>query len=112
VKTAATQWEYKEVTGVTINTAAWLLELNGMGSLGWEVAGIAAVDPTLGINSYIAILKRQLIGWPTPADPSPAWQHDPTGRFDRRYWDGLRWSQHVSDASGTTDTDYPNRRNP
>lgn len=104
------QWEYMEITGATININEWVLRLNGMGSLGWEVVGITAVDPTIGLNSYTALLKRQLLGWPAPADTSPAWHPDPTDRFDRRYWDGLHWSQHVSNADGTTETDYPNRR--
>lgn len=87
-----------------------VLQLNGLGSLGWEVVGITAVDPTLGLNSYTALLKRPLMGWPEPADTAPAWQPDPTGRFARRYWDGLRWSQHVTNSAGATETDYPNRR--
>jgi hypothetical protein len=68
------------------------------------------VDPTIGLNSYTAVLKRPVLDWPTPADPAPAWHPDPTSRFDRRYWDGLRWSQHVTNAAGTTEKDYPNRR--
>ena len=35
------------------------------------IVGIAAVDPTIGLNSYIAILKRQLIGWSPPSDLAP-----------------------------------------
>lgn len=28
---------------------------------------------------------------------SPAgWHRDPSGKFDHRYWDGLRWTEHVS----------------
>lgn len=99
-----------EITGATINIDEWVLKLNAMGSLGWEVAGITAVDPTIGLNSYTALLKRPTFGWLQPTDPSPAWLADPTARFTRRYWDGLRWTQHVTTAEGATDTDYPNRR--
>lgn len=35
---------------------------------------------------------------------APAWQPDPTGRHELRYWDGTRWTDHVSDR-GTTATD-------
>jgi len=35
---------------------------------------------------------------------APAWQPDPTGRHELRYWDGTRWTHHVSDR-GTTSTD-------
>lgn len=30
--------------------------------------------------------------------PPPAWHTDPTGRHELRYWDGTRWSEHVSDG--------------
>ena len=28
--------------------------------------------------------------------PVPGWYADPTARFDHRYWDGTRWTDHVS----------------
>ena len=28
----------------------------------------------------------------------PAWHPDPTGRFHHRYWDGVRWTEHVATA--------------
>ncbi len=35
---------------------------------------------------------------PTVAASAPAgWLSDPTGRHQTRYWDGVRWSEHVSD---------------
>ena len=35
-----------------------------------------------------------------PAEPLPAaWNTDPTGRHELRYWDGKEWTQHVSDAN-------------
>ena len=39
-----------------------------------------------------------------PVLPPPAWHPDPTGRHELRYWDGTRWSEHVSDR-GQTATD-------
>ena len=39
------------------------------------------------------------------SDAHPAnWYPDPTGRHELRYWDGARWSDHVSDQ-GVTGTD-------
>lgn len=32
------------------------------------------------------------------ADPAPNWYADPTTRYELRYWDGTRWTEHV--ASG------------
>ncbi len=35
---------------------------------------------------------------PPPAELPPAgWYRDPSGRHERRYWDGKGWSEHVSD---------------
>jgi Tryptophan-associated transmembrane protein (Trp_oprn_chp)/Family of unknown function (DUF5336)/Protein of unknown function (DUF2510) len=31
----------------------------------------------------------------------PAWHPDPFGRFESRYWDGGRWTEHVSDGGAT-----------
>ena len=36
----------------------------------------------------------------------PAWHPDPFGRFESRYWDGERWTEHVS-RSGVTLVDPP-----
>ena len=41
----------------------------------------------------------------TGASPSPgAWHPDPSGRHELRWWDGTRWTEHVSDR-GATSTD-------
>ena len=35
-----------------------------------------------------------------PTGPVPAsWQDDPTGRYPQRYWDGLKWTEHVANGS-------------
>lgn len=43
-----------------------------------------------------------------PADqatmPPAGWLTDPMGRHEQRYWDGARWTEHVSDG-GTQSTD-------
>ena len=38
------------------------------------------------------------------APPPPAWHPDPLGRFEQRYWDGTRWTEHVS-TGGTQAAD-------
>ena len=35
---------------------------------------------------------------PTAAQATPMWAVDPFGRHELRYWDGARWSGHVSNA--------------
>lgn len=47
---------------------------------------------------------------PVPPPPVPSipagWNPDPHGRFELRYWDGARWTEHVSSA-GEQSTDQP-----
>jgi hypothetical protein len=44
---------------------------------------------------------------PAPVVTTPAgWYPDPSGRFEMRYWDGDKWTEHVSRA-GQTYTDPP-----
>ena len=45
--------------------------------------------------------------FPGPQQSPGYWSKDPTGRYESRYWDGTRWTEHVSDGSGTTTTDPP-----
>jgi hypothetical protein len=103
-------WEYRIVTEAANNTSAITLLSVTLGALGWEACGMAAADPTLGFNTISILFKRAVLPWPLPDDTSPAWAIDPTGRFAFRYWDGLRWTEHVSTDDGTKDTDLPNRR--
>ncbi len=51
---------------------------------------------------YAAIDARLAAG--VQVEAAGAWHPDPTGRHELRYWDGTRWTEHVSDA-GTTGTD-------
>ena len=44
---------------------------------------------------------------PPPVLPPASWQQDPTGRYASRYWDGTRWTDHVSDGSATTSDPLP-----
>ena len=43
---------------------------------------------------------------PAAASPAPDWYADPSGRFDLRYWDGSKWTEHVS-RGGQQFTDPP-----
>lgn len=99
-------WEYKWLTSQTAALNEMAVKLNALGSVGWEVCGFAAADKTIGLNEYAVLLKRSRLGLAPPSDSSAGWRVDPTGRFDQRYWDGLRWTEHVT-SSGTTDVDPP-----
>ncbi|MSZ76323.1 MAG: DUF2510 domain-containing protein [Actinobacteria bacterium] len=43
---------------------------------------------------------------PVPPPPTPAtWAPDPYGRHELRYWDGMQWTEHVSNR-GVSGTDF------
>lgn len=53
--------------------------------------------------------RRTLPGVTEGAGQQPAgWYDDPSGRHDHRYWDGSRWTDHVS-TDGITSSDTPRR---
>lgn len=94
-------WEYTRVRGVVVDSMDNLiLQLNAHGSLGWEAFGLDGVH---------VLMRRKVLDWP-PHVGGPGWAPDPTGRFVQRYWDGLRWTEHVTAADRSTTTDFPNRR--
>lgn len=43
--------------------------------------------------------QRTAASTPVPPPASPArWAPDPSGRHEQRWWDGIRWTEHVLDA--------------
>jgi len=53
--------------------------------------------------------KNKLLGIPTSTSPvhPAAWYPDPSGRYPLRYWDGTKWTAHVSSANGVAQTIDP-----
>lgn len=75
-----------------------------------EPAGWAA-SPAVSVQSVVAAAEPAVAsttGQPTVAVQAAAqvaastvpaqWAADPTGRYELRYWDGTRWTEHVSRA--------------
>jgi hypothetical protein len=95
-------WEYQHIVASTLaaDVDAVTAKLNELGALGWQVVGFASADPTIGVNAVIVYVGRRLEP-PAPAgDGQPAaWLADPTGRFEKRYWNGSHWTAHVADTS-------------
>lgn len=87
------QWEYMRLKTYTNTPIGDTLNLAG--AEGWEVVGFASADKTIGLNAVMVVCKRECVSPPPPADVTAAWHDDPTGRFDKRYWDGRQWSAHV-----------------
>ncbi|MFM8265132.1 MAG: DUF2510 domain-containing protein [Acidimicrobiia bacterium] len=68
-----------------------------------EPAGWASNDPTpAGLAETVVVPTAEAT---TPSVPAN-WYKDPTGRFDYRYWDGKKWTDHVSRA-GKVSKDPP-----
>lgn len=68
----------------------------GISATSWKALtarGVAVVT-----SSQAAAAPVQPAGGP-PSAPAPAgWQPDPSQRHQLRYWDGQRWTEHVSDG--------------
>jgi hypothetical protein len=80
---------------------------------GWDVVGflsqrwpgVAGVGVLLAVAIWIAapitwLVERNNTGplqWSPTGLPPPGWQPDPSGRYRWRWWDGQRWTEHVSE---------------
>ncbi len=62
----------------------------------------AAVCPSRAFATVAASGSIPFSATSPPLQPPPAWHADPYGRFASRYWDGLRWTEHVSDGNSTS----------
>lgn len=85
------QWELTYVQASTNDVQAMIDAANKLGAEGWEPVGIASADRTLGLNSNLLVMKRAIDPLPPPASDEE-WQDDPTGRFDKRRWNGRVWT--------------------
>lgn len=101
-------WEYTYLQHPSVRMDDLHEQLQAHGLNGWEMCGFASMDPTLGFNTLIAVLKRPLPSLPPPDDTTAAWLPDPSSRFELRYWNGTRWTEHVTNA-GATASDPPVR---
>ncbi len=64
--------------------------------VGTPVNGAAVASPPVSASANGALAAPPVVAAPAPAPPA-RWHDDPTGRHQHRYWDGVRWTEHVSD---------------
>lgn len=101
------EWEYSYVQ-VGANGVRTLVEtLNDLASDGWGLVTVTNNDRTVGANALTAMIRRPIVPLPPPDGMDADWYPDPSGRFDRRYWNGRAWTFHV-----TRDADKSKHRDP
>lgn len=106
-------FEYSYVQ-VGANGARQLVELlNDLSAEGWGLVTVTNNDRTVGANSLTALIKRPIDPLPAPPNGAPEWYPDPSGRFDRRFWNGHTWTFQVTrDSDKSTHRDPPTSRPP
>lgn len=74
--------------------------------VGWVVSLAMAFRSAPGPNTVAVNVAPSVAVSPLAAPqtdtPAAKWATDPTGRHELRYWDGERWTEHVSDESVTS----------
>lgn len=113
-------FEFDHVSAPATNPAALTAQLNERSAEGWEVVTVYTWD-----HAVVAILRRsgnranspaqyvnrapastaQPVATPTANAPAN-WYPDPSGRYELRYWNGEKWTEHVS-TGGQQSTDPP-----
>ena len=75
-----------------------------------QEAGGYRITASSAVVEWLEALKVQRppgpVEWLAPRPAPAGWHPDPFGRFDLRYWDGARWTEHVS-TGGAQGTDAP-----
>ena len=84
-------WEYSDIAVHLTSLKAVTDALNELGAQGWEVISTTAFS-SISANKLLVLAKRRVLSPAPPEDSAAGWHDDPTGRFDKRYWDGRFWS--------------------
>src|SRR5260221_6757263 len=102
------QWQHMRLTSGTGGAEILTDVVQDLGCYGSELVAVTSADKTIGLNSYLAILKRQL----EPLEREAGWNPDPCGRWDVRWWDGNVWTYDVGRRGdkNTTGRDAPTMR--
>lgn len=113
---AAEGWSVVTIVGGGLETTAYLSRDRSAASANADTAavtvaatGAAAAEPAGWATTPSTAAASTVATTPaaSPSTPStqmaassvPAqWAADPTGRYELRYWDGIRWTEHVSRA--------------
>ena len=76
--------------------------LNDLATDGWQLVTMDDVDRSLGANSLTAVVRRVIEPLPLPPALDEEWYPDPSGRWDKRFWNGRAWTYHVARVADET----------
>jgi hypothetical protein len=108
--------EFASVKVASFDSESLASTLTAKSAEGWSVVSIVTVRDGAELVAFLS-RDAQAKSNPAPAPTSttspvttptvPAdWYKDPAGRYDYRYWDGAKWTEHVSRA-GNVHKDPP-----
>jgi hypothetical protein len=96
------QWEVTYIHAITNDVQTLIDAANKLGAEGWEPMGFtSAVEKGIGLSSNLLIFKRKVVA-PPPPESAEEWQDDPTGRFDKRRWNGTVWTAETAMIAAQT----------
>ncbi|MCU1388106.1 MAG: hypothetical protein JWL72_1444 [Ilumatobacteraceae bacterium] len=81
--------------------------LRDRGAVGWELIVWESLPQQVGPPMTLMVTKRPAPSYAPPIEIAAGWLPDPSQRFATRYWDGLRWTEHVMDHHHKASTDLP-----
>lgn len=88
---------YEKVLWVTLSALGIVFLWFGMIGAIWYLASVRPKVASAQASPRLHVPPPPPPPLVLPALPPPEWLPDPTGRHQLRYWDGTRWSEHVSD---------------
>lgn len=92
----AEQYEYAQLSVNTLSLDALVEKLNDLGAEGWELVTTHSADKLVGVNAVTALIRRLIEPLDPPEASEEAWYADPSGRYDKRFWNGRAWTFHVA----------------
>ncbi len=103
------RWAYEQagfekVLWVTLAVMGIILSWVGVAGAAWYLMSVRGKVATAQSTPRLHVPAPPPPPLVSPTVRPPEWLPDPTGRHELRYWDGNRWTEHVS-TRGETDWD-------
>jgi hypothetical protein len=106
-------YEYSYVETWSTDVVGMVRTLNDLACEGWQLVTMDDVDPTIGVNGLLATVRRRIVPLELPPERGEGWYVDPSGRYDKRFWNGRAWTFSVARvADKSTHRDPPTQLAP